>query len=55
MRIWGEHAMVGTPGADVIPQLQPVEGEIVSPKRVYGGFEGTGWTSSSRHAASTRS
>jgi nicotinamidase-related amidase len=26
----------------VIPQLQPGKGEIVSPKRVYGGFEGTG-------------
>jgi nicotinamidase-related amidase len=42
VRIWGEHAMAGTPGADVILQLQPVEGEILSPKRVYGGFEGTG-------------
>ena len=42
VRIWGEHAMTGTPGADVIPQLEPREGEIVSPKRVYGGFEGTG-------------
>ena len=40
--IWGPHAMEGTPGADVIPQLAPQEGEIVSPKRVYGAFDGTG-------------
>src|SRR5919206_333819 len=42
VRIWGEHAMAGTPGAEVISQLEPREGEIVSPKRVYGAFEGTG-------------
>jgi nicotinamidase-related amidase len=42
LRIWGPHAMEGTPGADVIPQLAPREGEIVSPKRVYGAFDGTG-------------
>jgi nicotinamidase-related amidase len=42
LRIWGPHAMEGTPGADVIPQLAPQEGEIVSPKRVYGAFDGTG-------------
>jgi nicotinamidase-related amidase len=42
MRVWGEHAMAGTPGAEVIPQLEPREGEIVSPKRHYGAFEGTG-------------
>jgi nicotinamidase-related amidase len=42
VRIWGEHAMAGTPGAEVIDRLQPLEGDIVSPKRVYGAFEGTG-------------
>jgi nicotinamidase-related amidase len=42
LRIWGPHAMEGTPEADVIPQLDPQEGEIVSPKRVYGAFDGTG-------------
>jgi nicotinamidase-related amidase len=42
LRIWGPHAMEGTPGADVIPQLAPQDGEIVSPKRVYGAFDGTG-------------
>ena len=42
LRVWGEHAMVGTPEADVIPQLEPHDGEIVSPKRVYGAFDFTG-------------
>ena len=42
LKVWGEHAMAGTPGADVIPQLAPREGEIVSPKRDYGAFDGTG-------------
>ena len=42
LKVWGEHAMAGTPGADVIPQLVPSEGEIVSPKRDYGAFDGTG-------------
>jgi nicotinamidase-related amidase len=42
LKVWGEHAMAGTPGADVVPQLAPREGEIVSPKRDYGAFDGTG-------------
>ena len=42
LKVWGEHAMAATPGADVIPQLAPREGEIVSPKRDYGAFDGTG-------------
>jgi len=42
LRVWGEHAMAGTPGAEVIPQLAPLPGEIVSPKRVYGAFDFTG-------------
>jgi nicotinamidase-related amidase len=41
LRVWGEHAMAGTPAAEVIPQLAPREGEIVSPKRVYGAFDFT--------------
>ena len=40
--VWGEHAMAGTPEADVIAELAPLEGEIVSPKRVYGAFDFTG-------------
>jgi nicotinamidase-related amidase len=42
LRVWGEHSMAGTPEAEVIPQLAPREGEIVSPKRVYGAFDFTG-------------
>ena len=42
LRVWGEHAMAGTPEADVIPQLEPRDGEIVAPKRVYGAFDATG-------------
>ena len=42
LRIWGPHAMEGTPEAEVIPELEPREGEIISPKRVYGAFDGTG-------------
>jgi nicotinamidase-related amidase len=42
LRVWGEHAMAGTREAEVIPQLAPCEGEIVSPKRVYGAFDFTG-------------
>jgi len=42
MAIWGEHAMEGDPGAQVISALAPREGEIVSPKRHYGAFDDTG-------------
>jgi nicotinamidase-related amidase len=41
LKIWGEHAMAGDPGADVIGELEPREGEIVSEKRGYGAFDGT--------------
>jgi nicotinamidase-related amidase len=44
IRVWGRHAMAGDPGANVIKALAPVEGprEIVSPKRFYSAFDGTG-------------
>ena len=42
LRVWGEHAMEGTPGAQVIEELAPRAAEIVSPKRDYGAFDGTG-------------
>ena len=43
LRVWGEHAMAGTLGAQVIDDLRPVprELEFVSPKRAYGAFDGT--------------
>jgi nicotinamidase-related amidase len=42
LKVWGEHAMEGTPGAQVIEELAPRESEIVSPKRTYGAFDETG-------------
>ena len=44
LRVWGEHAMAGSPGAQVIAELEPRPGpaEVVSPKRAYGAFDGTG-------------
>jgi len=44
LRVWGEHALAGTPGAQVIPELEPRPGplEIVAPKRAYGAFDDTG-------------
>ena len=41
MKIWGEHAMAGDPGAEVIDELAPHEGDIVSEKHHYGAFDGT--------------
>jgi nicotinamidase-related amidase len=42
LAVWGEHAMAGTPEAEVITQLAPRAGEIISPKRGYGAFDFTG-------------
>lgn len=42
LKVWGPHAMEGTPGARVIAALTPRAGEIISPKRVYGAFDFTG-------------
>ena len=42
LKIWGEHAMEGSPGAEVIDELAPRDGELVSPKRTYGAFDETG-------------
>ena len=44
LQIWGEHAMAGDPGAEVIGELEPHPGEreLVSPKRAYGAFDDTG-------------
>jgi len=35
---WGKHAMKGTKGAEVIPQLTPEKKDYVLDKRVYSGF-----------------
>lgn len=44
LKVWGEHAMEGDPGAQVIEALAPRDRdrEWQSPKRVYGAFDGTG-------------
>lgn len=39
---WGPHAIKGTDGAKVIPELGPAEGDFVVEKRAYSGFFETG-------------
>lgn len=39
---WGAHAIKGTQGAQVIPELAPAENDFVLEKRVYSGFYETG-------------
>ena len=37
-KIWGEHAVAGTKGAEVIPELNLCDKDYVIPKRRYSGF-----------------
>jgi len=39
---WGRHAIKGTKGAEVIPQLKPQKRDYVLEKRTYSGFHETG-------------
>jgi nicotinamidase-related amidase len=39
---WGKHAIKGTKGAEVIPQLKPTEKDYITEKRTYSGFYETG-------------
>lgn len=39
--VFGEHALAGSPGAEVVPELTPEEGDIVVPKRFYSAFTET--------------
>ena len=39
---WGKHAIKGTKGAEVIPELQPAEKDYIVEKRTYSGFYETG-------------
>lgn len=41
-KVWGPHALAGTSGADVIPELEPQDDDIVLPKRSYSSFYETG-------------
>ena len=38
LQIWGDHAIAGTKGAEVIPELELSEKDYVVPKRRYSGF-----------------
>ncbi len=42
LEVWGEHAMAGTEGADVIPELTPTDADDVFDKRFYDAFYATG-------------
>ncbi len=42
VRRWGKHALKGTIGAQVVPELKPIEGDYVVEKRTYSGFFETG-------------
>ena len=42
LALWGDHALTGTPGAEVIPELAPAAQDYVVPKRHYSGFFQTG-------------
>lgn len=41
LKIFGEHAMAGTSGAEVIEPLAPRPGDIIVPKRFYSAFTQT--------------
>lgn len=38
LKLWGDHAIAGTEGAKVIPELKLSEKDYVVPKRRYSGF-----------------
>jgi len=39
---WGKHAIKGTKGAEVIPELRPQKKDYIVEKRTYSGFHETG-------------
>lgn len=40
--VWGPHAVKGSKGAEVIPELAPTESDFIVEKRTYSGFFETG-------------
>lgn len=42
LSVWGAHAMAGSEGAQVIPELAPQPGDYEIPKRTYSAFHDTG-------------
>lgn len=41
LRLWGDHALAGTRGAEVIPELELCDRDYIVTKRRYSGFFGT--------------
>lgn len=41
LKLWGDHAIKGTDGANVIPELKPNDTDYIVPKRRYSAFYGT--------------
>lgn len=37
-KLWGDHAIAGTEGAEVIPELKACDKDYIVPKRRYSGF-----------------
>jgi nicotinamidase-related amidase len=42
LKVWGEHAMAGTEGAEIIAELEADPSDFVLPKRFYSSFHETG-------------
>ncbi|MFQ5762790.1 MAG: cysteine hydrolase family protein [Candidatus Bathyarchaeia archaeon] len=42
LKLWGEHSMKGTPGAQIISELQPSPTDFILEKRTYSAFHETG-------------
>jgi nicotinamidase-related amidase len=40
-KVWGEHAIAGTAGAEIIDQLKPTTSDFIIPKKRYSAFPGT--------------
>lgn len=40
-RVFPPHAIAGTKGSEIVPELAPEQGDLVIPKRRYSGFFGT--------------
>lgn len=38
LKLWGDHAIAGTKGAEVIPELKVCDHDFIIPKRRYSGF-----------------
>jgi nicotinamidase-related amidase len=48
LAVFGEHAMAGTPGADIVDELAPQSRDLVVPKRFYSAFTQTDLDATSR-------